>query len=124
MRVLNISYLSECITVEIDIGNKICHFISLYRSPSQAQDEFQTFTSNLKLNLDAILCGNSFLHTVMIGHSNANFKGWCSIDITITIILRENLMFYQIFLSTQVKQSLISSSKLTYTRCLTSCHTT
>ena len=88
MRVLNISYPSECITVEIDIGNKICHFISLYRSPSQAQDEFQTFTSNLKLNLDAILCGNSFLLTVMIGDSNANFKGWCSIDITITIILR------------------------------------
>ena len=94
MRVLNISYLSECITVEIGIGNKICHFISLYRSPSEAQDEFQTFTSNLKLNLDPILCGNLFLLTVMIGDFNANFKDWCSIDITITIILRENLMFY------------------------------
>ena len=35
----------------------------------------------LKLNLDALLCGNLFL-TVMIGDFNAKFKDWCSIDIT------------------------------------------
>ena len=81
LRVLNISYLSECITFEISIGNKICRFIHLYRSPSQTQDEFQTFKSNLKLNLDALLCGNPFL-TVMIGDFNAKSKDWCSIDIT------------------------------------------
>ena len=34
-RVLNISYLSECITLEISIGNQVCRFIHLYRSPSQ-----------------------------------------------------------------------------------------
>ena len=45
LRVLNISYLSECITFEISIGNKVCRFIHLYRSPSQTQDEFQTFKS-------------------------------------------------------------------------------
>ena len=81
MIVLNISYLSECITFEISIGNKVCRFIHLYRSPSQTQDEFQTFKSNLKLNLDALLCGNPFL-TVMIGDFNAKSKDWCSIDIT------------------------------------------
>ena len=81
MRVLNISYLSECITFEISIGNKICRFIHLSRSPSQTQDKFQTFKSNLKLNLDALLCGNPFL-TVMIGDFNAKSKDWCSNDIT------------------------------------------
>ena len=40
LRVLNISYLSEYITSEISIGNKVCRFIHHYRSPSQAQDEF------------------------------------------------------------------------------------
>ena len=45
MRVLNISYLSECITFEISISNKDCCFIYLYRSPSQTQDKFQTFKS-------------------------------------------------------------------------------
>ena len=73
LRVLNISYLSECITFEISIGNKICRFVHLYRSPSQTQDKFQTFKSNLMLNLDALLCGNPFL-TVMIGDFNAKSK--------------------------------------------------
>ena len=81
MRVLNISYLSECITFEISIGNKICRFFHLYRSPSQTQDKFQTFKSNLKLNLDALLCSNSFL-TVMTGDFNAKSKDQCSSDIT------------------------------------------
>ena len=80
LRVLNISYLSECITSEIKIGNQVCRFIHLYRS-SQTQEEFQTFISNLKLSLDALLCGNPFL-TVMIGDFNAKSKDWCSIDIT------------------------------------------
>ena len=43
LRILNISYLSEYITFEINIGNKVCCFIHLYRSPSQTQEEFQTF---------------------------------------------------------------------------------
>ena len=73
LRVLNISYLSECITFEISIGNKICRFIHLYRSPSRTQDGFQTFKSNLKLNLEALLWANPFL-TVMICDFNAKSK--------------------------------------------------
>ena len=29
LRVLNISYLNKCITFEISVGNKVCHFIHL-----------------------------------------------------------------------------------------------
>ena len=71
----------EYITFQISIGNKVCPFTHLYRSPSQTQNESQTFKSNLKLNLDALLCGNPFL-TLMIGNFNAKSKDWCSIDIT------------------------------------------
>ena len=81
LRVLNISYLSECVTFEINIGNQVCRFIHLYRSPSQTQEEFQTYISNLKLSLDVLLCDNPFF-TVMIGDFNGKFKDWCSIDIT------------------------------------------
>ena len=81
LKLLNISYLSECITFEISIGNKVCHFIHLYRSPSQTQDEFQIFKSNLKPDLDKLSCGNPFL-TVLIGDFNAKSKDSCSIDIT------------------------------------------
>ena len=66
LRVSNVSYLSECI-------NKVCHFIHLDRSPSQTQDKFQVFKSNLNLNLGALSCSNPFL-TVMIGDFNAKLK--------------------------------------------------
>ena len=75
LRVLTISYLSECIIFEISIGSNIYRFTHLYRLPSQAQDQFQTFKSNLKLHLDALLRGNPFL-IIMIGDSNAKFKDW------------------------------------------------
>ena len=35
LHVLSIKYLQECINFELDIGGKICNFISLYRFPSQ-----------------------------------------------------------------------------------------
>ena len=81
LRVLNISYLSECITFEISIGNKVCRFIHLYRPPSQTQDEFQMYKSNLKLNLDTLSYDNSLL-TVLIGDFHVKSKDWCSIDKT------------------------------------------
>ena len=34
LRVLSIQYLQECINFNLNIGGKICNFISLYRSPS------------------------------------------------------------------------------------------
>ena len=65
LRVLNISILNEWINFEVSIANKICRFIHLYRSPSQTQDEFQIFRSNLELNLDSLSSCNPFL-TIMI----------------------------------------------------------
>ena len=53
----------------------------VFNTASQTQDKFQTFKSNLKLNLDALLCGNPFL-TVMIGDFNAKSEDWCSVDTT------------------------------------------
>ena len=63
LRVLNISFVKECITFEISIGNKVCCFIH-HRSPSQTQDKFQRFISDLKLNLHALFIavkGGSYL---------------------------------------------------------------
>ena len=50
LRILNISNLDECTNF-----NKICRFIYLYRPPSQKQNEFQEFESNLEMNLDAFI---------------------------------------------------------------------
>ena len=53
-RLLNIHYLEECINFEISYVGKVCNFISVYRSPSQSHDIFETFADNLELNLDTI----------------------------------------------------------------------
>ena len=80
LRMLNISNLDECINFEISIANKICRFSHLYRSPSQEQDEFQEFKSNLAINLDALSANNTFL-TVMIGDFNAKSSNWYLNDV-------------------------------------------
>ena len=39
LRIININYLNECVRFELLVGDKICNFIALYRSPSQSQDQ-------------------------------------------------------------------------------------
>ena len=62
-------YLQECINLKKKIGEKLCNFIVLYRSPNQSQDDFKTFLKNSDLNLDTILANNPFL-TVLLGDFN------------------------------------------------------
>ena len=44
LSILNVQLLQESICFELKIGGKTCNFLSLYRSPSQSQDDFETFT--------------------------------------------------------------------------------
>ena len=81
LKILNISNLDECINFEVSIANKICRFIHLYRSPSQKQDEFQEFKSNLEINLDVLSANNPFL-IVIIGDFNAKSSNWYLNDVT------------------------------------------
>ena len=75
LKVANIHYLQECIDFEMKIGEKLCNFVALYRSPSQSQDEFETFAKKLELNLDTISANNPFL-TVVLGDFNAKSNLW------------------------------------------------
>ena len=47
--------LQESICFELKTGDKTCDFLSLYRSPSQSQDDFEAFTENLELNLENLV---------------------------------------------------------------------
>ena len=73
LRIISVNYLSECINFEIMIGNKICNFITLYKSPSQNQDDFQAFIDNLEMNLETLAPKNPFL-MIVIGDFNAKPK--------------------------------------------------
>ena len=81
LKLVNINYLQECLNFEVKIGNKLCNFISLYRSPSQSQDNFETFIDNLELNIDEIAARNPFL-IVILGDFNAKLNTWCKSDKT------------------------------------------
>ena len=73
LRIISINYLSECINFEIMIGNKVCNFITIYRSPSQNQDDFQAFIDNSEMKLETLAQRNPFL-MVVIGDFNAKSK--------------------------------------------------
>ena len=71
----NVQYLQESICLELKIGDKTCSFLSLYKSPSQSQDNFKTFTENHELNLDNLVQRNLLL-VVAIGDFNVKSSNW------------------------------------------------
>ena len=54
LRVINIGYLHECLSFELQNGDKICNFVALYRSPSQSQDNFETFVDNFEMTFELL----------------------------------------------------------------------
>ena len=75
LKVLDIQLLQEYVNFEIEIADKTCNFISLYRSPSQSKDEFKSFADNLELNLDSTALRNSHL-IAFLGDFNVQAKRW------------------------------------------------
>ena len=75
LQVLDIQYLHECINLELKIGDKLCQFVALYRSPNQTKDKFEKFSDNLELNLGTLPQINPFL-LVAVGDFNRKSKSW------------------------------------------------
>ena len=73
--------MQECINFETRTKDKLSNFISLYRSPNQSQDDFESFINNLEYNLDSVMVNNRYL-TVILGDFNAKSSLWCNNDIT------------------------------------------
>ena len=60
------------------IVGKLCKFVSLYCSPNQSQDDFESFANNFQLNIDAVTANNPFSIVVLRNFnikSNLWFKG-------------------------------------------------
>ena len=67
--------MQESICLELLIGDKTCNCLSLYRFPCQRQDDFETFTENIELNLENFVQRNPFL-VVAIGDFNGKSSNW------------------------------------------------
>ena len=61
------------------IGDELCRFVALYRSPSQTQDDFLSFSQNFELTLETLSEYNPYL-LVAIGDFNAKLRHWYSQD--------------------------------------------
>ena len=81
LRVLNISYSKQCLNFELKSGDKSGTFIALYRSPSQSQDDFETFSDNFEMTLETLAPKGSFLMSI-IGDFNTKSCDWYSHDKT------------------------------------------
>ena len=75
LKVTDVRLLEECIAFDLIISNKLCSFVALYRSPSQSQDDFATFSDNLEMTLDFVSKKNPFL-LVVLGNFNAKLSQW------------------------------------------------
>ena len=81
LRVINFGYLHECLSFELQIGDKICNYGAIYRSPSQSQDDFEVFADNFEMTLELLAQKNPFLLTA-IGDFNAESSNWYNKDKT------------------------------------------
>ena len=79
LRILDIHFLCECISFEMRIGDTVCNFISLYRSPKKSLEKFETFADKLKLDLDTIAESNHFLIVLLIDRK-AKLSKWYKND--------------------------------------------
>ena len=74
-------YLKECLIFEMSINNKRDYVVSMYRSPNQTSDDFNSFTTNLeKLVVNISSTNPHFI--LMIGDFNAKSSNWSSNDTT------------------------------------------
>ena len=79
------SYLSECLTLELTISNKKSYVATLYRSPSQTSDEFDSFISHLEKLLISITSSDPHF-VILLGDFNAKSKSWSIVVYYIEVI--------------------------------------
>ena len=83
LKLISTPYLNESLLCEVTIGSKKCIIGTVYRSPSQNSDEFESFLSNFEFLLQDISNRNPYL-TLLLGDYNARNTNWWHHDITTT----------------------------------------
>ena len=80
IKFLSISNLSECLICEILYNNKKCTIVSLYRSPSQSNDEFEFFMKEFEVILENISNPGNPNLIIIVGDFNARLSSWKTDD--------------------------------------------
>ena len=83
VRVISTPYLKEALLLEMSYNNKKVMVSVIYRSPSQTNDDFDTFLSNFHMLLNEINNRKPSL-SVITGDFNSRCSSWWSNDINTT----------------------------------------
>ena len=83
VRVINLSYVNEAILLEMDYNNKKVILSVIYCSPSQSNQEFDSFLINFQKLLNEISNRKPSL-SIITGDFNARFSHWWFKDINAT----------------------------------------
>ena len=83
LKLININFLHQCLTIELNIKNKLYVLVALYRSPSQSHNEPSSFITNLESTLQAITLRQTFLtmvlgdfkHELWFDQNNTSYEG-------------------------------------------------
>ena len=81
LKVLDIRLLHKSIAFDLQMGDKLCSFITLYRSTNQSYNDFVSFLDHFELTLETLTQKNPFL-LVALGDFNAKSSNWYNKDIT------------------------------------------
>ena len=81
VRPVEVKNLNECLIFEVSIKNKRGYVVSLYRSPSQTQDEFDIFLINLEQSIGDIIVKNP-LFVLITGDFNVRSSNWWKNDLS------------------------------------------
>ena len=81
VRCLPNPYLKECLIFEVSVNNKTGYVVSMYLSPTQTSDNFNSFTTNLE-KLVIKISGTNPHFILMIGDFNAKSSNCSSNDTT------------------------------------------
>ena len=80
---VKVKNLNECLIFEVSIKNKRGYVVSLYRSPSQTQDEFDIFLINLEQSIGDIIVKNP-LFVLITGDFNVRSSNWWKNDLSMS----------------------------------------
>ena len=80
LRMINVSFLSQCVLCEVTLQRQKGYVIVIYRSPSQTAVEFDEFLSNLEKLLNFVKQFQPSF-TIILGDFNARSKSWWPDDI-------------------------------------------
>ena len=82
VRPVEVKNLNDCLIFEVSVKNKRGYVVSLYRLPSQTQDEFDIFLINFEQLIGDFIIAKNPLFVLITGDFNVRSSNWWKNDLS------------------------------------------